>query len=69
MRETPATPDATTLLGSLQRNVPGAIYRCAIDPSWTMELIGDEIERVTGYPAADFIANRRRAYGSLHPCR
>ena len=60
--------DAASLAVSLQRNVPGAIYRCALDPSWTMELIGDEIERITGYPASDFVANRRRSYGSLiHP--
>jgi PAS domain S-box-containing protein len=68
MREVLDTPDAASLLGSLQRNVPGAIYRCALDPSWTMCLIGDEIERITGYPADDFIGNRRRSYGSLiHP--
>jgi signal transduction histidine kinase len=30
-----------------------------------MHLIGDEIERITGYPAEDFIDNRRRSYGSL----
>jgi signal transduction histidine kinase len=60
--------DAASLAVSLQRNVPGAIYRCALDPSWTMQLIGDEIERITGYPASDFVANRRRSYGSLiHP--
>ena len=33
-----------------------------------MHLIGDEIERITGYPAEDFIENRRRTYMSLvHP--
>src|SRR3954453_8202004 len=62
------TPDAATLLVSLARNIPGAIYRCALDAEWTMHLIGDEIERITGYPAEDFIHNRRRTYGSvIHP--
>ena len=33
-----------------------------------MHLIGDEIERITGYPAEDFIESRRRTYMSLvHP--
>jgi PAS domain S-box-containing protein len=60
-----ATADSTALLVSLARNIPGAIYRCTVDPSWTMHLIGDEIERITGYPAEDFIDNRRRTYGSV----
>src|SRR3954447_9008479 len=61
-------PGPASLLASLTRNVPGAIYRCNLDPDWTMHVIGDEIERITGYPAADFIENRRRTYMSLvHP--
>jgi signal transduction histidine kinase len=68
MRKVLGTPDAATLLLSLARNIPGAFYRCTLDPAWTMQLIGDEIERITGYPAADFIDNRRRSYGSvIHP--
>ena len=61
-------PDSATLLTSLARNIPGAIYRCALDADWTMYLIGDEIERITGYPASDFVENRVRTYMSLiHP--
>jgi PAS domain S-box-containing protein len=60
--------DSATLLASLAQNIPGAIYRCAVDPHWTMHLIGDEIERITGYPPGDFVENRRRTYMSLiHP--
>jgi PAS domain S-box-containing protein len=63
-----APPEPASLLASLTCNVPGAIYRCTLDSDWTMHLIGDEIERITGYPAADFIENRRRTYMSLvHP--
>ena len=62
------TPDPASVLASLTRNVPGAVYRCNLDSDWTMHLIGDEIERITGYPAADFIENRCRTYMSLvHP--
>jgi signal transduction histidine kinase len=59
------TSDPATLLVSLTRNIPGAIYRCALDPDWTMHVIGEEIERITRYPADDFVANRRRTFGSL----
>jgi PAS domain S-box-containing protein len=63
-----AAPDASTLLGSVARNIPGAIYRCALDVHWTMHFISDAIERITGYPPDDFVANRRRTYMSLiHP--
>jgi PAS domain S-box-containing protein len=60
-----ATSDPATLLQSLARNIPGAIYRCALDRDWTMHLIGDEIERITGYPAVDFLQSRVRTYMSL----
>jgi PAS domain S-box-containing protein len=59
------TPDARSLLVSLTQNIPGAIYRCALDRDWTMHLIGQEIERITGYPADEFVANRCRTYASL----
>jgi PAS domain S-box-containing protein len=59
------TSDPATLLESLTRNIPGAIYRCALDREWTMQLIGDEVERITGYPADDFVESRRRTFVSL----
>jgi hypothetical protein len=40
--------DAPGLLASLMHNVPGAIYRGGLDSEWTMELIGDEIARISG---------------------
>ncbi len=55
-------------LAAIVANVPGAIYQCALDPDWTMAVISDEIERISGYPAADFIGSARRTYGSIiHP--
>ena len=55
-------------LAAIVANVPGAIYRCALDPDWTMAVISDEIERISGYPAADFVGSARRTYGSIiHP--
>jgi PAS domain S-box-containing protein len=55
-------------LRALMANVPGAIYRCAPDRNWTMELISDEIERISGYPPADFIGSAVRTFASvIHP--
>jgi PAS domain S-box-containing protein len=60
--------DPASLLRSLMENVPGAVYRCEVDADWTMLGIGDDIERITGYPAADFIRSVRRSFSSIiHP--
>ncbi len=59
---------AEARLLALIANVPGAIYRCANDPDWTMELISNEIERISGYPAYEFLQNACRSFASLiHP--
>jgi PAS domain S-box-containing protein len=53
---------------TLVSNVPGVIFRCAIDEDWTMEYLSDEIEELVGYPAPDFIASRVRTFTSIiHP--
>jgi PAS domain S-box-containing protein len=53
---------------SLVSNIPGAVYRCACDPDWTMEFISEAIEDLCGYPSSDFYANRLRTYASvIHP--
>ncbi len=55
-------------LAALVANIPGAIYRCALDRNYTMAMISDEIERISGYPASDFILNRARSFVSvIHP--
>lgn len=55
-------------LANILDNSPGAIYRCANDPDWTMEFISAGIERISGYPADDFLNNRVRTFASIiHP--
>jgi PAS domain S-box-containing protein len=57
-----------SLLRALMLNVPGAMYRSAWHDGHTLELISDEIERISGYPPANFIASRRRNLLSIiHP--
>jgi PAS domain S-box-containing protein len=61
-------PDVEGFLRSLLRNVPGAVYRSEAGDEFAMQLMGDEIERITGHPASDFVGNARRSYHSIiHP--
>jgi PAS domain S-box-containing protein len=52
-------------LRTLVDNVPGAVYRCGYAPNWTIEFISDPIERMSGYPAADFVRDAVRSYVSI----
>ncbi|HBL58051.1 MAG TPA: hypothetical protein DDZ80_05805 [Cyanobacteria bacterium UBA8803] len=53
---------------SLVSNIPGAVYRCQGSADWTMEFLSDEIERICGYPASDFLGNEERSFTSIiHP--
>ncbi len=53
---------------NLVANVPGAVYRCRCDETWTMKYISAGIEQLSGYPPAEFIDNRVRSFASIiHP--
>jgi PAS domain S-box-containing protein len=55
-------------LESLVSNIPIIVYRCLADKEWTMKFISNEVERLTGFPASDFINNRIRSFASIiHP--
>ncbi len=63
-----ALADSEERFRTLVANVPGVIFRCAIDDDWTMEFLSDEIEDVVGYPASEFIRNKVRTFASIiHP--
>jgi PAS domain S-box-containing protein len=56
------------LLRTLMENVPGAIYRSAWHADFILEAISDEIERISGYPPAGFLASQKRTILSIvHP--
>jgi PAS domain S-box-containing protein len=51
---------------SLIGNIPGISYRSQIEGDHPLVFISDAVERVTGYPAADFLGRPpRRLYGAL----
>ncbi|QFY88858.2 response regulator [Magnetovirga frankeli] len=53
---------------TLVETIPGTVYQCRLDEHWTMLYMSDEIERLSGYPASDFIQNTRRSFASIiHP--
>jgi PAS domain S-box-containing protein len=54
-------------LRSLLSNVPGAIYRCALDANWTMEFISENVAQLTGYPASEFTRGAMSFAQIIHP--
>jgi diguanylate cyclase (GGDEF)-like protein/PAS domain S-box-containing protein len=58
----------TNRLEALIKNVPGAIYRCSPESDWAMGFISDEIEAISGHPAAEFVGSSVRTFASvIHP--
>src|SRR6201999_1773446 len=56
------------LLRTLMANVPGAIYRSAWHAGHQLEMITEEIERISGYPANNFLSSTKRTILTLvHP--
>lgn len=52
---------------SLVDTVPGTTYRTMIDKDWTVLFVSAEIEKLTGYPASDFLSGRRTMGAVQHP--
>ncbi len=49
-------------------NLPGAVFRCLPDSSWTLCFVSEGIKDLTGYPASDFLYNARRSLQDIvHP--
>ncbi|HWS15723.1 MAG TPA: PAS domain S-box protein, partial [Candidatus Methylomirabilis sp.] len=57
--------DAAEQLSSLLNNVPGAVYRGLRD--WSLQFMGAEIERLTGYPAEVFLRRQVDWQYIVHP--
>lgn len=46
------------VLASMVGNLPGSVYRCNYDKDWTVTYISSACQKITGYPAEDFISNK-----------
>ena len=64
-KSTEALMDSELRFRALVDNIPGAVYRCALDGDWTVEFISDAILDLTGYPALDFLPPRKRGLRDL----
>jgi PAS domain S-box-containing protein len=51
-----ALRDSEEQYRSLIANSPGVTFRCKIDANWSMVLVSDAMETLSGWPAADFLA-------------
>lgn len=63
-----ALRDSESRFRSMVSNLPGVVYRRGSDAARTINYLSTGIERLTGYPARDFITPGQRSYLSLvHP--
>jgi len=66
--EPPGPLDSTSLLTTITTNLVGMIYRCRVDPAWTMEFVSDGCLKLTGYRPDELIFNNRVSYEQItHP--
>jgi len=55
-------------LEALLENLPGLLYRCALDADWTMQYLSASCLDLTGYAPEDLIGNARLSFADLiHP--
>ncbi|MBW8334033.1 MAG: PAS domain-containing protein [Prolixibacteraceae bacterium] len=52
-------------LSNLIGNLPGMVYRCALDENYTMEFISEPCIRITGYLPGDFLGNKVISFNEL----
>lgn len=52
-------------LSNLISNLPGMVYRCALDENYTMDFVSEACTRITGYAPDDFIGNKLISFNDL----
>lgn len=50
---------------SVLDNIPGFAYKCKNDDYWTMEVLSNSFESITGYSRDDILDNSRRSFNDL----
>ncbi len=64
---TRALRESERSLSTLISNLPGFVFRCLNDESWTMVFMSEGVRDMTGYEAADFLARRVTWDSLVHP--
>ncbi len=63
-----AVGESQRQLATLMSNLPGMAYRCRCDRFWTMELVSEGCQELTGYAPAELLGNAVIAYDDVvHP--
>jgi len=52
-------------LANLVSNLPGLVYRCALDYDYTVEFISEACLRITGYSPSDFTTGKKITFNEL----
>lgn len=67
--DTPSLPlKSEATLSRLIQNLPGFVYRCAADQSWTMHYVSQGFGEITGYRPQEIVQNRERSFNDIiHP--
>ncbi|UJJ33103.1 PAS domain-containing protein [Halopseudomonas maritima] len=65
IQTTRALQNSESRYRSMVSNLPGAVYRCPAVEDRRMTYMSHGIERISGYPASDFIDNHQRSYASI----
>ncbi len=61
-----ALRDSETKYRTVIANSPGVTFRCRLDEDWSMLLINDAVEALTGWPAQDFLDGRQHFAALIH---
>jgi PAS domain S-box-containing protein len=55
-------------LRALIGNIPGAVYRCAVQSPWHLLVMTGEIQNISGYPPSVFLEGHAKTYADIvHP--
>ncbi|MET0209368.1 MAG: MHYT domain-containing protein [Burkholderiaceae bacterium] len=61
-----ALRDSETQYRTLIANSPGVTFRCRLDENWSMLVINNAVEELTGWPATDFLTGRQHFGPLIH---
>jgi len=61
-----ALRDSETKYRTVIANSPGVTFRCRLDENWSMLLINDAVEDLTGWTARDFLEGRQHFAALIH---